>query len=86
MLQAGKTFLKRDCLVVFKKRPMPGIKRFVLFNREEQLRRTRSHFGVHFSPNHRIVCAVDYRAGGTWIGVNLDTGNFGFLTNYGNKP
>jgi uncharacterized protein with NRDE domain len=29
---------------------------------------------------------VDLEAKGTWLGVNLDTGNYGFLTNYANKP
>ena len=29
---------------------------------------------------------MDLEAKGTWLGVNLDTGNYGFLTNYGNKP
>lgn len=83
---SAKTFLKRHCLVVFKQRPIPGIKLVVLFNRDESLKRVRSHFGVHFSPTHRIVCGVDKQAEGTWMGVNLDTGNFGFLTNYENKP
>ena len=73
------------CLVVFKRQPTRGLRRFVLFNRDEMINRKRSHFGVHFHPR-RIVCGVDLQANGTWIGVNLDTGNFGFITNYGNKP
>ena len=73
------------CLVIFKKRPIKGIKRFVLFNRDEDIWRQRTSFGVHFHPQ-RILCGLDLQAFGTWIGINLDTGNFGFLTNYENKP
>ncbi len=32
------------------------------------------------------MCGVDLRAEGTWLGVNLDTGNYGFITNYENLP
>ena len=74
------------CLVAFQKHPIPGVSRFVLFNRDEQLRRTRSALGVHFGPPHKIVCGVDHRCDGTWLGVNLDTANYGFITNYENLP
>ncbi len=46
---------------------------------------TRSKFGVHFGPQ-KIACAYDLQANGTWFGVNLDTGNYGFLTNYEKVP
>jgi uncharacterized protein with NRDE domain len=29
---------------------------------------------------------VDFRSQGTWLGLNVDTGNFGFITNYENQP
>lgn len=45
----------------------------------------RSNFGVHFGPQ-KIACAYDMQANGTWFGINLDTGNYGFLTNYEKKP
>jgi uncharacterized protein with NRDE domain len=74
------------CIVFFRKNPpVRGIKRVILFNRDEAILRERTPLGVHFSPQ-RILCGVDLEAKGTWLGVNLDTGNYGFLTNYGNKP
>lgn len=76
------------CLVIFKRKPIPGIKRFVLFNRDEQIKRKRTNLELHVNQKHnnRILCGVDVRTGGTWFGLNLDTGNLGFLTNYENKP
>ncbi|CDW89418.1 UNKNOWN [Stylonychia lemnae] len=72
------------CIVFFRVRPTKGIKLIVIFNRDEQPSRKRSELGVHFDPQ-RIACAVDLEANGTWLGFNLDTANFGFLTNYENK-
>ena len=40
---------------------------------------------MHFDPQ-KIACAYDLQANGTWFGINLDTGNYGFLTNYEKKP
>ena len=73
------------CIVLFKKTPTRGIKRFVLFNRDEEINRVRTRLGIHIAP-HRIACGFDIKSQGTWLGVNLDTGNFGFLTNYEDKP
>ena len=73
------------CIVFFKYFPVKGVKLIVLFNRDEAIERKRTSLGIHFSPS-RILCGVDLEANGTWFGVNLDTGNFGFLTNYAHKP
>lgn len=73
------------CLAIFKNRPIKGIKHFVLFIRDENLNRRRSRFKVHFNPSNRILCGLDYRSGGTWLGVNLNTGNYGFVIDYLNK-
>lgn len=71
------------CLVVFKRHPCLGLRWFFLFNRDEQLRRPRSSFRLHWG---RVLCAVDLHTGGTWFGLNLHTGNLGFLTNFAGKP
>ena len=73
------------CIVFFKKNPTKGIKRVIVFNRDEQPSRKRSSLGIYFDPQ-KIACGVDLHANGTWLGINLDTGNYGFLTNYENVP
>lgn len=73
------------CVAFIKYRPIRGIKLIILFNRDESIERPRTPLGIHFSPA-RILCGVDKEADGTWFGINLDTGNFGFLTNYAHKP
>eukprot|EP00347_Sterkiella_histriomuscorum_P011688 403371488 len=72
------------CIVFFKIKPLKGIRFVALFNRDEQPERKRSHLDIHFKPSN-IACAVDLEANGTWLGFNINTGNFGFLTNYENK-
>ena len=58
----------------------------LLFNRDESLARERSPLCQDFFEGHSIACGVDLQAHGTWLGVNLKTGNIGFLTNYESKP
>ena len=73
------------CIVFYSERPpIKGIKRIIIFNRDEDTRRERSPLGVHFEPK-KILCGVDLMAEGTWLGVNLENGNFGFLTNFCDK-
>ena len=60
------------------------MKRIILFNRDEDTKRERTPLGIHFDPK-KILCGVDKMADGTWLGVNLETGNIGFLTNYCDK-
>lgn len=72
------------CIVFFKRHPTNHIKRVIVFNRDEQIERSRSNLGLHF--DDKIICAYDLQANGTWLGVNVLTGNYGYLTNYENKP
>ena len=72
------------CIVIFKRFPLKGVKFVVVFNRDEQVSRKRSPLGIHFEPN-QIACGYDLQANGTWLGIEILTGNFGFLTNYENK-
>ena len=75
---------RKFCLAVFQRNPkeFSNIKNFIIFVRDEQMRRQRSDMGIQYQPEHRIACGVDFNASGTWLGVNLDTANYGFITNY----
>lgn len=74
------------CIVFFRKNPsIKGVKRIIIFNRDESIHKERSPLGIHFEPQ-KIACGFDLQANGTWLGINLETGNYGYLTNYENKP
>lgn len=73
------------CIVFFTQATnIKGVKKVIIFNRDEDIKRERTPLGIHFDPK-KILCGVDKMAEGTWLGVNLDTGNIGFLTNYCDK-
>lgn len=73
------------CLLFFKYNPTKHVKFIATFIRDEAINRTRSPLGVYFPPQ-KILCGVDLEANGTWLGINLETGNYGFLTNFNHKP
>lgn len=73
------------CVVFLKYNPKKAIKLLVVFNRDESIRRERTMLDIHFAPA-KILCGIDKEALGTWLGINLETGNFGFLTNYVHQP
>ncbi|TNV77058.1 hypothetical protein FGO68_gene17582 [Halteria grandinella] len=76
------------CIVFFRKfQPKASPYALILlFNRDEAINRERTPLCHDFFEGKSIACGVDLQAHGTWLGVNLKSGNFGFLTNYENKP
>ena len=71
------------CIVFFQRNPHAKLKFFVLFNRDEMLKRTRGPLELL---SDGVVCGIDLGSQGTWFGVNQKNGKIGWLTNYDHKP
>lgn len=52
-----------------------------MFNREEKILRETLLLD-HFTDDPNIIGGRDKKEGGTWLGLNVKTGNIAFLTNY----
>ena len=75
------------CIVFFWKNPCKGLKRIILFNRDESINRKAVPLDIQAALHpSQIMCGMDLEANGTWMGINVENGNYGFLTNYENKP
>jgi len=57
---------------------------FVLYsNRDEMWKRGTDSTVPSISSDTKIVCGIDKKASGTWMGLNTENGNFSGLTNIG---
>ena len=69
------------CLGFFVYNPTPNYKFMLLFNRDEAATRERTKLIV---TDKGVLCGLDIESKGTWLGINIKSGNFRFLTNYAN--
>ncbi len=69
------------CIIFwFQSETHPQYKFVLAFNRDEDL--ARPYRPVHFwDANPNILAGLDLPSAGTWMGVNVTTGNVAFLTN-----
>lgn len=71
------------CLTFFCLEPdtCPNIKLILGFNREEQTKRNTLKLNP-YEEDKNIYAGRDIISGGTWLGVNIETGLLVILTNY----
>jgi len=71
------------CLIGFALRAHPDFPFILCSNRDEFLARSALATSPSVNENTKVLCGIDTKAGGTWIGLNTQKGYFSALTNVG---